>query len=325
MSNLTKRGLGESDGRAITSAEEFRSRLLTLGLLVDGGAIGLYHRSATFESIVRSIEALASKAGRDQSPRQLYFSPVIGLATLLGSGYVSAFPNLIGTINSFDGDGEVLRELRSRVDAGGQWVEMTSPTEVALCSASCHSLYPMLAHTTQPEGGSIFEVQASCFRHEPSLDPARMQSFRQHEFVYVGTAPGALEFRDQWLERGRALLGGLGLGIDVVPASDPFFGRGAQLLSRGQLDKELKFEIVAPISSTQPGAVASSNYHEDHFGAAFDLKDANGQVAHTACIGFGLERITLALLLKLGFDPALWPGGVRQQLDISVERPSALS
>lgn len=316
MSSLTNRGLGERDGRAITDTGEFRSRLLSSGLLVDGGATGLYHRSSDFESIARSVEALVSRAGRDQRPRQLFFSPVIGLATLVGSGYASSFPNLMGTINSFDGDERALRELRSRVDTGGHWVELTSPTEVALCSASCHSLYPMLAHTTLSEVGSVFEVQASCFRHEPSEDPARMQSFRQHEFVYVGTPQGALGFRDRWLERGNTLLGELGLDVDTVPANDPFFGRGAQLISRGQMEKDLKFEIVASISCAQPGAVASSNYHEDHFGITFGLSAANGQVAHTACIGFGLERITLALLWKHGFDLAHWPVEVREQLGL---------
>ena len=34
-------------------------------------------------------------------------------------------------------------------------------------------------------------------------------------------------------------------------------------------------------------------------------------VAHTACVGFGLERITLALLRHHGLDLAAWPEAVR--------------
>ena len=151
-----------------------------------------------------------------------------------------------------------------------------------------------------------------------------MQSFRQHEFVYVGTAQGALEFRDRWLERGRALLDGLGLRVDAVAASDPFFGRGSQLMSRGQIEKDLKFEIIAPISSPDPGAIASSNYHEDHFGVTFAVTAADGQVAHSACIGFGLERIALALFYEHGLDVSDWPDEVREQLGLSDHDSSGL-
>jgi hypothetical protein len=30
-------------------------------------------------------------------------------------------------------------------------------------------------------------------------------------------------------------------------------------------------------------------------------------VSHTACVGFGMERIALALFKHLGCDPATWP------------------
>jgi hypothetical protein len=42
-------------------------------------------------------------------------------------------------------------------------------------------------------------------------------------------------------------------------------------------------------------AVMSCNYHLEHFGEAFDIRTDDGAVAHTACVGFGLERMALAL------------------------------
>ena len=41
---------------------------------------------------------------------------------------------------------------------------------------------------------------------------------------------------------------------------------------------------------------------------------SDGGVAHTACLGFGHERIVLALLRTHGLDPATWPEDVRQEL-----------
>jgi seryl-tRNA synthetase len=60
--------------------------------------------------------------------------------------------------------------------------------------------------------------------------------------------------------------------------------------------------------------VASFNYHEDHFTSAFGLEMADGGPAHTACLGFGLERISLALVRAHGVDPETWPAEVREQL-----------
>jgi hypothetical protein len=42
---------------------------------------------------------------------------------------------------------------------------------------------------------------------------------------------------------------------------------------------------------------------------------ADGTPAATACIGFGLERVTLALLDRHGLDPAQWPAGVWRVLE----------
>jgi seryl-tRNA synthetase len=145
-----------------------------------------------------------------------------------------------------------------------------------------------------------------------------MQSFRQHEFVYLGTSEGALSHRDDWLTRGERLLGDLGLSISSVVANDPFFGRAGRLLASGQREKELKFEILASISSPTPGAITSANYHEDHFSETFDLKLEDGSPAHSACIGFGLERISLALLFEHGLNVKEWPDEVRDRLRLGV-------
>jgi seryl-tRNA synthetase len=221
---------------------------------------------------------------------------------------------LVGSISSYAGVEKDLAPLLQSADLGGEWADFLSPTNLALCGAACHNLYPLLAGSSIPFEGLLYEIQASCFRHEPSDDPARMQSFSMREFVYLGTENGAIEHRDSWLRRGRDILLNLGLAVEVVAANDPFFGRGGKLLGAAQLEKVLKFEIVTPISSESPGAIGSGNYHESHFGDSFHLSLPDGSVAHTACIGFGLERTTLALLYTHGLNAELWPKEVRQRL-----------
>lgn len=298
--------------------EDFRGELLTAGLLVDGGVPGVYHRSFRYESIVRGVQAYVTASGSGESSLQLCLPPVQARATLEVSGYISSFPNLVGLISSFAGSERDVSALLEETQGDGDWTERMSPTDVALCSAACHALYPMLAGSSVPSEGRRYEVQAWCFRHEPSPDPARMQSFRMHEFVFLGTPSGAEAHRQAWIARGTELLEGLGLELDVVPANDPFFGRTGRLLASNQRTKELKYELVAPISHPSPGAISSGNYHEDHFGAAFDLR-VDGEVAHSACFAFGLDRITLALLYRHGLDVDAWPPEVRRLLAVDLD------
>jgi seryl-tRNA synthetase len=297
-----------------TGTQEFRHALLDAGLLVSGGAAGVYHRSFAFECVVRGIETYVSAAGRDADRRQLLFSSLMDQSVLVKSGFVSSFPNLVGVLTSFTRPEAELPELLEQIEADGDWPGLLSPNGLALCGAACQPLYPSLADTEVPLDGLLYEIQATCFRHEPSDDPARMQSFRQHEFVYVGSESGATAHRDLWLQRGAELLETLGLSVERVPANDPFFGRAGKLMGSSQREKAAKFELVAEITSSSPGAISSGNCHGDHFGEAFGISLPGGGTAHTSCIGFGLERITLALLHRHGLDIAVWPSQVRSNL-----------
>jgi seryl-tRNA synthetase len=136
-----------------------------------------------------------------------------------------------------------------------------------------------------------------------------------HELVYVGDPDSALKHRDRGLERGLEMLTSLGLDMEAVPANDPFFGRLGVMLAASQLEDALKIEGITPIVSTdRPTAIMSANYHQDHFGTPFGIQTADGEIAHSACVAFGVDRITLALLHRHGLQPDRWPAEVRSQL-----------
>jgi seryl-tRNA synthetase len=200
------------------------------------------------------------------------------------------------------------------VAEGGDWSEYLGQTDVVLAPAGCYPVYPTLGGAL-PAGGRLFDLTAHCFRHEPSDDPARMQSFRLRENVRAGDPDDVQTWRSVWMERSPSLLGGLGLDVHLDTASDPFFGRGGRMMKASQQAQKLKFELLVPIwPEMEPTAVASFNYHEEHFGHAFDIRSADGNCAHTACVGFGLDRIGLALLHRHGLEPKRWPSQVRQRL-----------
>jgi seryl-tRNA synthetase len=138
--------------------------------------------------------------------------------------------------------------------------------------------------------------------------------FHQHELVRVDEPDVVREWRDEWAERGLGLLQRLGLDVRLEVASDPFFGRRGRMLAATQRQQAMKLELLVHIAGPSPTALASFNYHRDHFCLTFGIHTAGGAVAHSACAGFGHERIVLALLAAHGRDPVAWPAEVREQL-----------
>jgi seryl-tRNA synthetase len=236
--------------------------------------------------------------------------------TLERAGYLKSFPNLCGSVFSFNGKESAALDLLERANRGDDWSMHMSMTDVVLSPAACYPAYPAVARRGPlPPGGILLDLGASyVFRNEPSPDPARLQVFHQREMVRIGDADDVLQWRELWMSRAKTIFENLGLDAKLDSASDPFFGRGGKLLANSQRAQGLKFEVLVPIASTERTAVASFNYHQEHFGSAFGIQLHDGSVANTACLGFGLERIALALFRKHGLDANKWSPEVRCQL-----------
>jgi seryl-tRNA synthetase len=297
---------------AVSFAEELRRH----GLLAPTGVPGLYGRSAQFEDTLLRLDRLISSIGAADGPEVWRFPPVIPRAAFETSGYLKSFPHLVGTVHAFAGDERAHRTMLQAVEGGRDWSAAFEPADVVLTPAACYPVYPAVSGTVADDG-RLVDVMSYCYRHEPSDDPARMQMFRMHEHVRIGAPDVVARWRETWADRAQDLMARLGLDARPEAASDPFFGRGGKLLAVNQRDQRLKMEIVAPIACDDaPTAVASLNYHQDHFGDAFGIRLADGAPAHTACVGFGLERLVLALYRAHGFDRSAWPPIVRGALQL---------
>ncbi len=292
----------------------FRAALLDDGVLLATDVDGVYGRSAVYESVADAIDRLVLRVGVDQDALSVRFPPVMPWSNFVRNGYLESFPDQMGSVHTFRGDDKMHAELVHAAEAGEDRAPLLESTDMVLCPAVCHPLYPTQSGTL-PDGGRRVEVYGYCFRHEPSTDPFRMQAFRQHDYVYLGPPDGARAHRDLWIERGLDVLSGLGLAVESVVANDPFFGRPGRMLAANQRTEELKYEIVAPVFDVgRPTAISSSNCHLDHFSRPFGIETADGDLAHTSCFGFGVDRITLALFDRHGTDPDGWPAGVRAVL-----------
>ena len=269
-----------------------------------------------FEEVIERFERLVTRIGAPDKATRIHFPPGMGRATLEKSGYMKSFPQLAGCVHSFMGGEREHANLLGMMARGEDWTELQEATDITLTPAACYPLYPTVAaRGPVPAEGLLFELSSYCFRHEPSRDPARMQLFRMREFVHIGTGEQVRSFRESWLERGKAMIESLGLPCEVDLANDPFFGRGGKMMANNQRDQGLKFELLIPVTSAEkPTACLSFNYHQDHFGQTWGLHFADGEPCHSACVGFGLERVALALFSHHGADVEAWPASVRAVL-----------
>ena len=292
----------------------FHDELAAHGLILPTGIRGGYGRGAQFEDIVERFDALVLREAATDQAESMTFPPLAARAMIEKLGYLDNFPQLIGSVHSFFGNEAQARELAERARNGERWEDLLDITELMLLPAACYPIYPMFSGLL-PDGGRLVTTKNWCFRHEPSDEPTRLQSFRMREYIRVGAPDEVEAWRDAWLQRALSLLRGLGLPAESDVANDPFFGRVGKMMATSQREQRLKFEIVVPVvSADRPTAICSFNWHQEHFTGKFGIQRADGGTAHTACLGFGLERVTLALLKTHGCRVSDWPAAVRSLL-----------
>jgi seryl-tRNA synthetase len=302
--------------QATAEQAAFRDELIAHGLFISSGVPGLYGKGAVFEDVRTRVDALITRAAAVDTPESMRFPPLLPRRQIETIGYLHSFPHLAGSVFAFEGGEDEALLQGERADRHEDWSEFQRMTELALVPAACYPVYPAVAaRGPLPAGGVVVDAGGAwVFRHEPSEDPARLQMFHQREIVRLGAPDEVRAWRDGWCERGLGLLRSLGLDARPDRATDPFFGRGGRMLAANQRSQELKLELLVAIAGDEPTAVASFNYHQDHFAGTYDLTLADGGGAHTACLGFGQERIVLALLHTHGVDPGSWPADVRREL-----------
>ena len=286
-------------------------------LFVPMGVDGVYARSALYVRICDGLEAYITSL-REPAVEVMRFPPVMSRKQLEKSGYLKSFPNLLGCVCALHGTEPVIRAAADRLEQGGDWTAALSASDLVLSPAACYPIYPIAAaRGALPAGGWQFDIEADVFRHEPSRSLDRLQSFRMREFVRIGSPQEIVAYRERWLSRAPQIAADLSLPYTIDVANDPFFGRVGQMMAVSQRQQALKFELLIPYyADAVPTACMSFNYHREHFGAVWNMKDERSELAHTSCVAFGIDRLAVALFANHGIDPAHWPTITRRALGI---------
>ena len=288
---------------------------LAAGLFHALGVEGVYARTALYLQVQDALEGYLTRHG-EPTAEVMRFPPVMSRRQLEKSGYLKSFPNLLGCVCALHGSESAIRAAAERHESGGDWTSGLTSSDLVLSPAACYPLYPLAAaRGALPAGGLLFDIEADVFRHEPSPQLDRLQSFRMREFVRMGSAQEIMSFRERWMQRAVRIATELGLPHALEVANDPFFGRVGQMMAVSQRQQALKFELSIPYHlDAVPTACMSFNYHRDHFAQVWGLRDAQDQVAHTGCVAFGIDRLSVALFAIHGLDLASWPVATRRAL-----------
>jgi len=275
------------------------------------GVDGVYARTRQYEEVVDALQRLISRH-RPEDAEIFRFPPVMSLRQLEKQGYLNSFPQLLGCVCCLHGTEADVSAAVDRATKGADWTQETTTADLVLSPAACYPVYPIAAEQGRiPSEGRTFDVAADCFRHEPSKDLDRLQSFRMREFVRIGTPMQIATFREHWMKRAQSIAEALQLPYHFDRASDPFFGRVGQLMAANQREQALKFELLIPVRAEgAPTACMSFNYHREHFGKTWSLVHDDGELAHSGCVAFGVDRLTIALFATHGLQVEEWPRGV---------------
>jgi seryl-tRNA synthetase len=288
---------------------------ISAGLFKSMGVDGVWARTAPYVHVVERLENYITGL-RDPQAEIMRFPPVMSRSQLEKSGYLKSFPNLLGCVCALHGSESSIRAAADRYETGGDWTSSLTSSDLVLSPAACYPVYPIVAERGKlPAGGLIFDIEADVFRHEPSLNLDRMQSFRMREFVRIGSPDEIVDFREKWMARAPKFADDLGLPATLDVANDPFFGRVGQVMAVSQRQQALKFELLIPYyAGASPTACMSFNYHREHFGQVWGIRDDRDELAHTSCVAFGIDRLAVAMFANHGLDLAKWPSRTRQTL-----------
>jgi len=180
----------------------------------------------------------------------------------------------------------------------------------SLTPAACLHVYPRLQGTETAFYATWICGECTRFEGGKWEAPYRLKTFHMLEFVSVGKPDAVQTARTRLTAALEEAFAQLRLGGRMHNATDAFFlgqNEGARLM---QQLKGLKKEYRVQDSEASV-ALASVNYHEDHFARRFDIR-ADGAPAHSFCAAFGLDRLTTFGLRTWGPDPSRWPHALAQ-------------
>lgn len=293
--------------------------LLASGDVVRTGR-GRFAYGGRFLRILEALDRRIADYAAERGAESRLYPVTVNAATLLRSGYLKTFPQHAYFVAAA---GYSCASLEGIAKAGDV-TDLASPGarewfgahDQVLAPTVCYHCFESL-QGARLEGARSFTAMNHCSRFEVDgdTDLARLHTFLMRELISFGDAHSVAAMLDHALEWTTGMLRRWGIPHRVCTATDPFFAGAQSGKTFFQATFALKRELRLPLPYTGRWlAVGSFNNHQQSFTRAFDI-GAPMPLA-SGCVGWGHERLALALLANAGCEPADWPAAMRADLAV---------
>jgi hypothetical protein len=230
--------------------------------------------------LLRALDAVFTGWGRAAGAREILPPPVYPVSDLQKFDVYTNFPHLAlvaAPLDLTDGPPKPADQRFAQADLG--------EARLGLPHATCFGAY-LFYEDTELGQDTLITLVNRCFRNEDHYVPLRrLASFQMREIVALGSFEHTQQVLADFTERITAFGAALGLDLNRVAASDPFFENDGARALMSKLSP-VKHEFQAGEL-----AIASVNTHRNFFGERCRIRvaDTSGY-AFTSCVAFGLER-----------------------------------
>jgi len=306
--------------RPVPYAEDPNPELMARGEMSQED-VGIYSLGPLMSRLIDYFESKFLLLADSFGARPYRF-PTLLPAKLLGRiNYFRAFPHSLSFVTHLREDLDIIDNFARTASCDDHGLnaplDSFAPIPALLSPAVCYHLYFSLADKPLPDGKLAATAVGHCYRYESTnlISLERLWNFSLREVIFVGSKDFVVDNREAARERMKSVFEEFGMAYRVESATDPFFVGEFRKQTAFQSAFQLKFEIRARLPFKESTlAVGSYNYHQDFFGRNLNISLPDGSPAHTACVGFGLERMAYAFLAQFGFDKKDWPEAVRNAL-----------
>lgn len=279
---------------------------------------GVFIFREPFTTLVEFIDAsVVRKIANKFEAKHEYYPVVIDGSTLNKTNHFTSFPEHIQFVTHLREDLSVIEAFSEAVKASSGWnpdtrvdlnASVTKP-KYMINPATCYHCYEGLQDEQLEADGVIVTAVSKCHRYESKnhREFGRLLDFTMREVIFVGKPDFVKENRQKSIELLKQLMTEWELDCHLENANDPFFTSDFEIKASFQRQQEMKFEMRMTVPYLDKTiSVASSNFHSNTFGNAFNIK-AGKRAAVTGCLAFGLERFVFAFLAQYGLDQVKWP------------------
>jgi seryl-tRNA synthetase len=275
--------------------------------LIGDGLVGLRGvLLALFRFLERRVRAIAADFGADEN----HYPVMVPSEVLAEVGYFAHFPQHVTFCSHLPGDLPVLQSVAEEAKASGLAPHvasrLTEPHHV-LTPAVCLPCYRQ-HRSAVIDGVRTLTMQNHVFRYEgANFRPLqRGWDFTVRDIVFFGPHQELSRLRSAVMDRALGLCAELGLQATIELANDPFFLDTSRDKAVYQRMGEVKYELLFPLHDGRSLAASSFNLHRDFYTSVYDTRMVNGELAESACMGFGLERWLYGFLTQKGLDRSGW-------------------